>query len=55
MRRPAIIIRPVPPPDPSEPAAPLWRRLAWFAALAIAAAALTAALSYVLRALPFAG
>lgn len=34
---------------------PLWKRLAWFAGLALAASAVTATVAYVLRALPFAG
>jgi uncharacterized protein involved in exopolysaccharide biosynthesis len=55
MRSPAIIIDPVPPPDPDEATGPLWKRLAWFAALALAASGLTAVVAYVLRALPFAG
>jgi hypothetical protein len=33
----------------------LWKRLAWFAGLAVAASAVTAAVAYALRALPFAG
>jgi hypothetical protein len=55
MRRAAIIIEPVPPPESDETSGPLWRRLAWFAGLAVAAAAVTAVAAYALRALPFAG
>lgn len=54
MRRPAII-RPVPPPEPGEDGGPLWRRLAWFFGLAVAASSLTAVVAYTLRALPFSG
>lgn len=54
MRRP-VIIRPVPPPGPGEDSGPLWRRLAWFFGLALAASGLTAIVAYALRALPFAG
>ena len=52
---PVIIIDPVPPPAPDEPPGPLWKRLAWFAALSVAAAGGTAVVAYALRALPFAG
>ena len=55
MRSPAIIIDPVPPPEPGVPSGPLWKRLAWFAGLAVAASGLTAVVAYALRALPFAG
>ena len=55
MWRRAIIIRPVPPPEPDEAPGPLWKRLAWFVALAAAASAVTAVVAYTLRALPFAG
>jgi hypothetical protein len=44
----AIIER---PPGPDEPAAPLWRRLAWMAALALGAAFATALVAYGLKAL----
>ncbi len=37
-----------------EAAPPLWRRLAWFFGLALAGAALTATVAYLLRALLFA-
>ena len=40
-----------PPPGPGEPLAPLGRRLAWFAGLALASSAATAAVAYGLRAL----
>jgi hypothetical protein len=34
---------------------PLWKRLVWFIGLAVAASAITAAVAYALRALPFMG
>jgi hypothetical protein len=40
-----------PPPAPDAPLAPLWKRLVWFAGLAIGAALATAAVAYALRAL----
>lgn len=40
-----------PPPDPSQPPAPLWKRLAWFAGLAVLASLATAAAAWVLKAL----
>ena len=43
---PAII---EPPPEPGAPLAPLWKRLAWFAALALTGAASTAAIAYALK------
>lgn len=55
MRSRAIIIEPVPPPEPGEASGPLWKRLVWFAGLAVAASGVTAAVAYTLRALPFAG
>jgi len=45
---PAII---EPPPDPGAPAAPLWKRLAWFFGLASAALLATAAVAYGMKAL----
>lgn len=45
------IIEPVGPPDEREPRGPLWRRLAWFFGLALAAMLATAALAYGLKAL----
>ena len=45
------IIEPEGPPEPGAPAAHLWRRLLWFAAIAIAAAVGTAAAAYALKAL----
>ncbi len=47
------IIRLEGPPEPGEPPRPLARRLAWFAALALAGAGVTAGVSYGLRALLF--
>jgi hypothetical protein len=40
-----------PPPEPGAPLAPLWKRLGWFFALAVAAALGTAAVAYLLKAL----
>jgi hypothetical protein len=40
-----------PPPEPGAPLAPLWKRLAWFAGLAVSAALGTATVAYALRAL----
>jgi hypothetical protein len=40
-----------PPPDPGAPLAPLWKRLSWFAGLAVSAALATALVAYALRAL----
>jgi hypothetical protein len=45
---PPIIER---PPEPGDPAGPLWRRLAWFLAIAVAAAMSTALVAYGLKAL----
>ena len=45
---PAIIER---PPGPNEPTAPLWRRLAWMATLALGTAFATALVAYGLKAL----
>jgi hypothetical protein len=39
------------PPDRDAPPAPLHRRLAWFAGLALSAALATAAVAYLLKAL----
>jgi hypothetical protein len=44
----AIIER---PPADGDPVAPLWVRLAWFAGLAAAGSAVTAAVAYLLKAL----
>ena len=55
MKRRAIIIEPVPLPEPDDPVAPLWKRLAWFAGISLTAASVTAAVAYALRALPFGG
>ena len=54
-RRPAIIIDPVPPPEPDEASGPLWKKLAWFVGLCLASSAVVAVVAYALRALPFAG
>ena len=45
---PAII---EPPPAPGAPLPPLWKRLAWFFGLAVAAALATAVVAYALKAL----
>ena len=42
----AIIER---PPEPGAPLPPLWKRLAWFAGLAIGSAAACAAIAYALK------
>lgn len=39
------------PPEPGSPSRPLWRRLAWFFAIALASAATTALVAYLLEAL----
>ena len=39
------------PPGPGDPPRPLWRRLAWFAGLALASALTTALAAYGLKAL----
>jgi hypothetical protein len=48
------IIEPERPPEPGEPLAPLWRRLLWFAGLALGGTTVTATVAYALRALLFA-
>lgn len=45
------IIEPQGPPDPGDPAAPLWKRLAWFCAIALLASLGTAVVAYSLKAL----
>ncbi len=55
MKMPGITIKPVPPPEPGEPEGPLWKKLAWFAALALAGVLVVGGVAYVLRALPFYG
>ena len=40
-----------PPPEPDDPALPLWQRLAWFAGLALAALLAAAGVVYLLKAL----
>jgi hypothetical protein len=40
-----------PPPEPDEPLGSIWRRLGWFAALALSAALATAGVAYLLKAL----
>jgi hypothetical protein len=49
------IIEPEPPPEPGQAAGPVWKRLLWFAGLAVASAAMTATAAYAMRALLFAG
>ena len=44
------IIEPQGPPEPGDAQAPLWKRLLWFAAIAIAAAVVTAAVAYAFKA-----
>ena len=39
------------PPEPGAPAPPLWKRLAWFVVIAVAATGLTALVAYVMKAL----
>lgn len=39
------------PPEPGAPRAPLWKRLAWFVGLAVAASAVTAIVAYAMKAL----
>jgi hypothetical protein len=38
-----------PPPEPGAAVAPLWKRLAWFAGLAVMGAGVTAAVAYAMR------
>jgi hypothetical protein len=38
-----------PPPKQGDPVPPLWKRVAWFAGLAIVGAGSTAAIAYVMR------
>ena len=45
------IIEPIGPPERDAPQPPLARRLAWFAGIALAATAVTAAVAYALKAL----
>ncbi|MDZ4376498.1 MAG: hypothetical protein U1C74_34370 [Phenylobacterium sp.] len=40
-----------PPPEAGDPTPPLWRRLAWFAGLAVAGTGACAAVAYALRSL----
>lgn len=49
------IIEPERPPKPGQATGPLWKRLLWFAGLAVAGATVTATAAYALRALLFAG
>ncbi len=44
------IIEPIGPPEPGAPTPPLAQRLAWFAALSVAGAAMTALAAYALKA-----
>ena len=44
------IIEPVGPPEPGAPRAPLWRRLGWFVAIALAATTATILVAYGLKA-----
>jgi hypothetical protein len=47
----AAIIEPVGPPAPQAPRTPLWKRLAWFAGLALAGLISTGLAAYGLKAL----
>jgi hypothetical protein len=40
-----------PPPEPGEPLPPVWKRLAWFVGIALAATLVTAAVAYAMKAL----
>jgi hypothetical protein len=44
-------IEPQGPPEPDAASSPLWKRLIWFAGIAVAASAVTAAVAYGLKAL----
>jgi len=44
------IIEPQGPPEPDAELSPLWKRLAWFAAIAVSASFATAAVAYTLKA-----
>lgn len=55
MRRWAIIINPVPPPDPHEAGGPLWKKLIWFVGLCVAGIVVVGGVAYLLRSLPFYG
>lgn len=39
------------PPAPGDPRPALWRRIAWFAGIALASATVTATVAYALKAL----
>jgi hypothetical protein len=39
------------PPEPGQPQGPLWKRLAWFAGLAVSASLATALVAYAMKAL----
>jgi hypothetical protein len=43
------IIEPQGPPEPGAPEAPLWKRLAWFTLIAVAASAVTIAVAYAFK------
>jgi hypothetical protein len=47
----AAIIEPVGPPGPGDPEPPLWRRLAWFAALSLGGLVAVGVVAYGLKAL----
>jgi hypothetical protein len=55
MPRPAIIIDPVPPPEPGEASGPLWKKLLWFVGLCVAGVTVVATVAYTQRSLPFMG
>ena len=49
------LIEPHGPDESGAPAGPLWKRLAWFSAIALASVVVVAASAYLLRAFLFIG
>ncbi|MDP2011981.1 MAG: DUF2474 domain-containing protein [Phenylobacterium sp.] len=39
-----------PPPEPGAPLPPLWKRLAWFAGIAVASTTVVAVVAYAMKA-----
>lgn len=39
-----------PPPEPGAPSSPLWKRLAWFAGIAVASTTAVAIVAYAMKA-----